>query len=90
MADLKHSYSNPLRVLRRQHGLLQKQAAAIIGHKSRTMLSQYESGHVFPPSRVLIKLGILYDADVATMFPDYYRQLEAEVIRAQTDLSLHH
>jgi transcriptional regulator with XRE-family HTH domain len=72
---LFESSPNRLCVLRKQHGLSQKQLAALVG-QDRTMISMYERGRSLP---TLISAGmfqLLFGLSVADIFPELFRQLE--------------
>jgi transcriptional regulator with XRE-family HTH domain len=53
-------YKNNLQMLRIQHGLTQRQAAALLGMKIEDRLSHWERGYSLPHMKNLIKLCRLY------------------------------
>lgn len=69
------SSPNRLCVLRKQHGLSQKQLAALVG-QDRTMISMYERGRILPTLTAAGKFQVLFGLGVADIFPELFRQLE--------------
>ena len=69
------SSPNRLCVLRKQHGLSQKQLAALVG-QDRTMISMYERGRILPTLTSAGMLQLLFGLSVADIFPELFRQLE--------------
>jgi len=69
------SSPNRLCVLRKQHGLSQKQLAALIG-QDRTMISMYERGRILPTLTSAGMFQVLFGLSVADIFPELFRQLE--------------
>jgi transcriptional regulator with XRE-family HTH domain len=69
------SSPNRLCVLRKQHGLSQKQLAALVG-QDRTMISMYERGRILPTLASAGMLQLLFGLSVAEIFPELFRQLE--------------
>jgi transcriptional regulator with XRE-family HTH domain len=77
---LFESSPNRLCVLRKQHGLSQKQLAALVG-QDRTMISMYERGRVLPTLTSAGMFQVLFGLSVAEIFPELFRQL-AEGVQA--------
>jgi transcriptional regulator with XRE-family HTH domain len=69
------SSPNRLCVLRKQHGLSQKQLAALVG-QDRTMISMYERGRILPTLTSAGMFQLLFGLSVADIFPELFRQLE--------------
>ena len=69
------SSPNRLCVLRKQHGLSQKQLAALVG-QDRTMISMYERGRVLPTLTSAGMFQLLFGQSVADIFPELFRHLE--------------
>ena len=69
------SSPNRLCVLRKQHGLSQKQLAALVG-QDRTMISMYERGRILPTLASAGMLQLLFGLSIADIFPELFRQLE--------------
>lgn len=75
---LYESSPNRLGLLRKQHGLSQKQLAALTG-LDRTMISLYERGRVLPTLAVAGMLQILFDVNVTDIFPELFSNLQREL-----------
>lgn len=69
------SSPNRLCVLRKQHGLSQKQLATLVG-QDRTMISMYERGRVLPTLASAGMFQLLFGLSVADIFPELFKQLE--------------
>jgi transcriptional regulator with XRE-family HTH domain len=69
------SSPNRLCVLRKQHGLSQKQLAALVG-QDRTMISMYERGRILPTLTSAGMFQLLFGLSVADIFPELFRKLE--------------
>lgn len=66
--------------MRRHRGLLQKQLATLVGHRSHRCISHYESGLTFPPFKTALLIEIALGARLAELYPDLYRHLQALVL----------
>lgn len=69
---------NRLALLRRQHGLSQKQLAALIG-QARTVISAYERGHVLPNLAAAGMFQLFFCINVADIFPGLFQELQREL-----------
>ena len=69
------SSPNRLCVLRKQHGLSQKQLAALVG-QDRTMISMYERGRILPTLTSAGMFQLLFGQSITDIFPGLFRQLE--------------
>jgi DNA-binding XRE family transcriptional regulator len=69
---------NGLSLLRRQHGLSQKQLAALVG-QARTVISAYERGHALPNLAVAGMFQLLFRVDVSEIFPRLFESLQREL-----------
>lgn len=78
---------NGLSLLRKQHGLSQKQLATLVG-QDRSMISLYERGHILPTFAAAGMFQILFEVNVAEIFPGLFeelqRELEANRLRLRT------
>lgn len=81
MLKNKNDFNN-LWVARRRMRLSQKYVARLLGHASTTMLSKYECCRRPPPLIVAIKLAVVYRTTVEDLFPQLYRELKTEVVKA--------
>jgi transcriptional regulator with XRE-family HTH domain len=75
---LFESSPNRLCLLRKQHGLSQKQLAVLVG-QDRTMISMYERGRILPTLTAAGMFQVLFGLSVADIFPELFRQLEKGV-----------
>lgn len=82
MLKNKNDFNN-LWIERRRLRLSQKHVARLLGHASTTMLSKYERGRRPPPLVIAIKLAIVYQITVEGLFPQLYRELKTEIVKAQ-------
>ncbi|MGH9657948.1 MAG: helix-turn-helix domain-containing protein [Bryobacteraceae bacterium] len=62
--------------MRRNRGLLQKQLAVILGHRSHRCISHYESGTALPTLETALLLEIALGVKLAELYPDLYRRLQ--------------
>jgi DNA-binding XRE family transcriptional regulator len=76
---LQEHYPNRLCFLRKRNHLSQKQVAALIGPRDRTMISKYERGHVQPQFSVAAKFQIVFGARIEDIFPEEYKRFQREV-----------
>ena len=75
---------NHLYSLRRNHGLLQKHVAALLGHRMTQMISQYEHGVSLPTLETALMLEIVLGARLSEIYVDLYHDLLCVVLqRAQ-------
>jgi transcriptional regulator with XRE-family HTH domain len=81
------SSPNRLYLLRKQHGLSQKQLAALVG-QDRTMISMYERGRALPSLTAAGMFQVLFGLNIADIFPELFRQLE-EGIKANRQKTRH-
>lgn len=69
---------NRLALLRRQHGLSQKQLAALVG-QARTVISAYERGHALPNLAAAGTFQLLFRVNVGDIFPGLFQQLQRDL-----------
>jgi len=72
------SSPNRLGLLRRQHGLSQKQLAALTG-VDRSMISIYERGGAIPPLAVAAIFQLHFGVSVSELFPQLFRKLQKQL-----------
>ena len=76
---------NRLWIARKKAGLAQKSVARLLGHRSTSPISEYETGRLLPNLHTAFKLAIIYN----TPLPDLYATLhqeanqEVELIRSK-------
>ena len=75
--------------MRRHRGLLQKQLAVLLGHRSHRCISHYERGTAFPTFEAALLLEIALGARLAELYPVLYQQLQALVLKRAQLLPLH-
>jgi transcriptional regulator with XRE-family HTH domain len=85
---LFESSPNRLYLLRKQHGLSQKQLAALVG-QDRTMISMYERGRILPTLTAAGMFQVLFGLSIADIFPQLFRQLEEGVKAHRLKTGLH-
>jgi transcriptional regulator with XRE-family HTH domain len=76
---LQEQYPNRLSFFRKLRHLSQKQMAALVGLKDRTMISKYERGQVLPSLPVESKMELVFHADGPDIFPKEFKQWNDEV-----------
>lgn len=76
MPRLKDNNLNRLWIARKKTGLGQKGIARLLGHRSASVISEYEAGRLIPNLRTALKLSVIYN----TPLPELYKQLYSEVL----------
>ena len=76
------SSPNRLKLFRLQHGLSQKQLAALTG-LDRSMISVYERGRAIPPLPVAGTLQLFFGVGLAELFPQLFSRLQKELAERQ-------
>jgi transcriptional regulator with XRE-family HTH domain len=74
---------NNLWISRKHVGLGQKSVARLLGHKSISVISEYETGKLLPSLSSALKLAVVYNRPITELYPDLYRQIQEEVEVAQ-------
>jgi transcriptional regulator with XRE-family HTH domain len=77
---------NNIYSMRRNRGLLQKQLAALLGHRSSRRVSRYESGNGFPPFQTAMLLEIALGVGLSELYPDLYRECQTLILTRATHL----
>jgi len=72
-------HNNYLWIARKKAGLGQKSVARLLGYKSISPVSEYETGRLLPSLRTALKLAALYNVPVAQLYRPLYREVEAEI-----------
>jgi DNA-binding XRE family transcriptional regulator len=70
---------NNLWMARKQIGLGQKNVARLLGHRSTSVISEYETGKLLPSLPTALRLAMVYNRPVAELYPDLCRQIRDEV-----------
>ena len=74
---------NRLWIARQQAGLRQKSVARLLGHKSTSVISEYETGKLLPSLTTALKLCAIYQMTIRDLYPDLSALIEAEVQEAR-------
>lgn len=77
---------NSLRRHRKARGLKQRDVAGILGLKSASMISRWESSLCLPKPANMFKLAVLYRTMVDGLFIDLRRLLQKEILKAEQKL----
>ena len=79
---------NNLWIARQHVGLGQKTVARLLGHKSRSVISEYENGRLLPSLETALRLSVVYGRPVRELYPELYRQIlkETEAARSRYQL----
>jgi transcriptional regulator with XRE-family HTH domain len=77
--SFKHKNQNRLLLIRKKHGLGQKQIAALLGHKTIDQISRYERGVRMPNLKTALKLQIIYQLPINTLFQSYFNKCFDEI-----------
>ena len=75
--------SNCLRRYRKARGLRQKDVAEILGLKSASMISRWESGLCLPSTMNLFRLAALYRTMADALFIDVLRALRSDLCKRE-------
>jgi DNA-binding XRE family transcriptional regulator len=81
----KHITSH-LRAYRRRWGLSQGELAFMVGLKSRSVLSEFESSGKLPTLITALAIYCVFDTPVAELFPSLYQEIEDGVLARAYDL----
>lgn len=71
--------SNHLWIARHSVGLGQKNVARLLGHKSTSTISEYETGRLLPSLPTALRLAVVYDRPITELYPDLYRAIQKEI-----------
>jgi DNA-binding XRE family transcriptional regulator len=80
--------TNHIQAMRRHRGLLQKQLAVLVGHRSHRCISHYESGTAFPTFETALLLEIALGAKLSELYPDLYEHLQGLVLKRAQQLPM--
>lgn len=78
---------NYLRMFRKRSGLCQRELAYLLGRKSGSKVSRYESERRRPGFETLLAYEITFQVCLHALFAGEYRQLSANVIKRAQRLS---
>ncbi len=72
-------HRNKLWIARKRAGLGQKSVARLLGHKTTSPISVYETGRLLPGLRTALKLAAIYNTSISELYPSLYREIADEV-----------
>src|SRR6266446_9388615 len=81
---------NRLWIARKKVGLGQKSVARLLGHKSTSPISEYETGRLLPNLRTALKLAAIYQTALPDLYITLQRQIEEEVEAMRKKLPMAH
>jgi transcriptional regulator with XRE-family HTH domain len=70
---------NRLWIARKKIGLGQKSVARLLGYKSTSPISEYETGRLIPSLRTAFKFSIVYNCSLPELYDSLYREVEDEI-----------
>jgi transcriptional regulator with XRE-family HTH domain len=79
MRQPRHHHLNNLWISRKRIGLGQKSVARLLGHKTTSAVSEYETGRILPNFRTALKLAAIYHVPLSDLYPSLCREIEGEV-----------
>ena len=86
----RHQNLNRLWIARKKAGLGQKSVARLLGHKSTSPISEYETGRLLPNLRTALKLAAIYQTALPDLYITLQRQIEEEVEAMRKTLPIAH
>lgn len=78
MTTQSANYPNMLWKTRQELGLERKQVARLLGHRSTNLIMRYENGKSLPNLKTVIKLCLIYRAQIEELFPELTQTYRAE------------
>ena len=64
---------------RKKVGLGQKSVARMLGYKSTSPISEYETGRLIPSLRTAFKLAVLYNLSLQELYAPLYGEIQQEI-----------
>ena len=77
---------NNLWIARKKAGLGQKSVARLLGCKSISSISEYETGTVLPSLSTAFKLAVVYNTPLADLYDSLYKQSVDEITSVQSKM----
>ena len=78
--DTPHpQHENKLWIARKKAGLEQKSVARLMGYKSVSPISEYETGRLLPSLSTALRLSIIYNTPLPELYAALYAEMEQEV-----------
>lgn len=78
--------NNYLRTYRKRAGLSQREVARLLGRRSGSFVSRYESGKRPVPLEIAIAFSAIYGADIRELFAGKVAQVEQEVMKRRAEI----
>jgi len=70
---------NRLWIARQENGLRQKSVARLLGHKSTSVISEYETGKQLPSLPIALKLAAIYNRRIRDLYPELFQAAITEL-----------
>ena len=86
MEQKGRKFPNSLKKYRKIYGYSQQQVAQLIGHKSKTKISNYENGIVVPSLKIMMKLSLIFRTLPQELFPHMFQKMRKEISKAEIKL----
>jgi DNA-binding XRE family transcriptional regulator len=71
--------TNRLWIARKKAALGQKVVARLLGHRSTSPVSEYETGRLLPSLRTALKLAFIYNTPITELYPALAREIADEI-----------
>jgi len=73
------SQLNRLWIARQENGLRQKSVARLLGHKSTSVISEYETGKQLPSLPIALKLAAIYNRRIRDLYPELFQTVMTDL-----------
>ena len=73
------SQLNRLWIARQENGLRQKSVARLLGHRSTSGISDYETGKQLPSLPIALKLAAIYNRHIRDLYPELFQTVMSEL-----------
>lgn len=83
---MSHATFNYVRTYRLRHALTRRELALLIGQRSATAISRFESGQRVPRLRSALALQVIFGPMPHDIFPGIYEDVEEDVMRRALQL----
>ena len=84
MAQQHPKNLNKLWIARQKAGLRQKSVARLLGYKSISPISEYETGTVLPSLSTAFKLALIYNTPLSELYESLYQRSVDELTTVQS------
>jgi transcriptional regulator with XRE-family HTH domain len=79
MRRARAQHLNRLWIARKKAGLPQKAVARLLGYRSTSPISEYETGRLLPNLRTAFKLAIIYNTPLPGLYAPLYQDVAGEL-----------